>query len=148
MGFFSDQAGALLSKVTGSQDQHNLLSSVLGLINRPEVGGVQGLVDKFKAAGLGHLADGWVAQGPNPPVSPGELQKVFSPDQLSAFAQKLGINPEEATKHLAALLPGVVDHLTPNGTVPQGGIDTAAVLGALKAKLFGGSEEPAAAETV
>jgi uncharacterized protein YidB (DUF937 family) len=116
-----------------------LLSSVIGLINRPEVGGVSGLVDKFKSAGLGHLADSWVAQGPNPPVSSADLQKVFSSDQLRAFAQKLGVNPDEAAQHLAQLLPGVVDHLTPNGTVPQGGIDTNAVLAALKAKIFGGN---------
>jgi uncharacterized protein YidB (DUF937 family) len=129
MGFFSDEGGALLAKYGGAQDQHNLLSSVIGLINRPEVGGVSGLVDKFKSAGLGHLADSWVAQGPNPPVSSADLQKVFSSDQLRAFAQKLGVNPDEAAQHLAQLLPGVVDHLTPNGTV----------LAALKAKIFGGN---------
>jgi uncharacterized protein YidB (DUF937 family) len=142
MGFLSDEAGALLARFGGPQDQHNLLTSVIGLINRPEVGGVPGLVDKFKSAGLGHLADSWVAQGPNPPVSPSELQKVFSSDQIRAFAQKLGVDPDVATQHLAQLLPGIIDHLTPNGTIPsgtapQGGIDTNAVVAALKAKLFG-----------
>jgi uncharacterized protein YidB (DUF937 family) len=138
MGLLSDVAGSVLSKLGGSQDQHNLLSSVLGLINHPQVGGLQGLVEKFKTAGLGHIADGWVSQGPNPPVSSAQLQQVFSADQLRAFAQKLGIDPDQATQHLAAVLPGVVDHLTPNGTVPQGGFDASAVLTSLKAKLFGG----------
>ncbi len=143
MGFFSDEAVALLAKFGGPQDQHNLLTSVIGLINRPEVGGVSGLVEKFKSAGLGHLADSWVAQGPNPPVSPSELQKVFSSDQIRALAQKLGVDPDVATQHLAQLLPGIIDHLTPNGTIPsggtgpQGGIDTNTVVAALKAKLFG-----------
>ncbi len=138
MGIFADLTGAVLSKTSGPQDQHNLLSSVLGLINHPDVGGLQGLVGKFKAAGLGNLADSWVAQGPNSTVSPAQLQQVFSADQLRAFAQKLGIDPDQATQHLAAYLPGVVDHLTPNGAVPAGGIDATTVLASLKAKLFSG----------
>ncbi len=136
MGILAEVAGAVLSKTGAPQDQHSFLSSVLGLINHAEVGGLQGLVDKFKAAGLGNLAQGWIAQGPNPPVSPDQLHQVLSPDLLRGFAQKLGMDPDEATQHLAALLPGIVDHLTPDGSMPAGQIDAAKVLDGLKAKLF------------
>jgi hypothetical protein len=45
------------------------------------------------------------------------------------------------------MLSGVVDHLTPDGTVPQGGIDANAVLASLKAKIFGGAGTTPVAET-
>jgi uncharacterized protein YidB (DUF937 family) len=140
MGLLAEMAGGVLSKLSGSQDPNNpnnLCSTILGLINHPEVGGLQGLVEKFKSAGLGHIAEGWVSQGPNPPVTADQLKQVFSSDQLRGFAQKLGIDPDEAANHLAQLLPSVVDHLTPDGTVPQGQLDASIALAALKAKLFG-----------
>src|ERR1700760_4229239 len=104
MGFL-DQAGAILSKFGGSQDQqHSVLSSVISWINGPEVGGVPGIVDKFKQAGLGHIADKWAPPGPNPPVSADQLQKVFSNEQVRAIAAKLGVDPDEALQHLSQML--------------------------------------------
>lgn len=138
MGIFESVASAVLSKVGSSpEQQEGILSNICQWINRPEIGGLQGLVQKFNAAGLGHIADGWVSNGPNPPVSADQLQQVFSSDQLRAFAQKLGIDPDVATKHLAEILPHVVDHLTPDGKVPEGGIDTASAVAMLKEKFLG-----------
>jgi uncharacterized protein YidB (DUF937 family) len=138
MGILESVAGAIFSKTGASPDQqHGFLSSICELINHPQTGGLQGLVEKFKSAGLGHIADGWVSQGPNPPVTSDQLQKVFSSDQLRGFAQKLGIDPDVATKHLADMLPHVVDNLTPDGKLPAGGIDTSSAVALLKQKLFG-----------
>lgn len=138
MGILESVAGAILSKTGSSPDQqHGFLSSICDLINRPQTGGLQGLVEKFKSAGLGNVADGWVSQGPNPPVTTDQLQKVFSSDQLRGFAQKLGVDPDVATKHLADMLPQVVDKLTPDGKLPAGGIDTSSAVALLKQKLFG-----------
>jgi uncharacterized protein YidB (DUF937 family) len=35
---------------------------------------------------------------------------------------KAGIQPEELSAKLAEHLPGVIDKLTPNGTIPEGGL--------------------------
>jgi uncharacterized protein YidB (DUF937 family) len=138
MGILESVAGAILSKTGSSPDQqHGFLSSICDLITNPQTGGVQGLVEKFKAAGLGQVADSWVANGPNPPVTADQVQKVFSPDQLRGFAQKLGVDPDVATKHLSDMLPEVVDKLTPDGKLPAGGIDCSSALALLKQKLFG-----------
>src|SRR5690349_21294187 len=116
MGLLESVEGAIRSRTGSSPDQqHGFLSSICELITNPQTGGLQGLVEKFKAAGLGQIADGWVAKGPNPPVTPDQLQKVFPPDQLRGFAQKLGIESDMATKHLSDTLPQVVDNLTPDG---------------------------------
>jgi uncharacterized protein YidB (DUF937 family) len=138
MSLFESVASAIFTKAGVSpEQQQGVLTSVCELINNPQTGGLQGLVDKFKAAGLGHIADGWVAQGPNPPVTPEQVQQVIPPDQLRGFAQKLGINPDDASQHLADMLPHVVDQLTPNGSIPPGGVDTSSAVAILKKQLFG-----------
>ena len=39
-------------------------------------GGLGGLLSSFEQAGLGHIAQSWIGNGPNQPVSPQQLQKV------------------------------------------------------------------------
>lgn len=41
---------------------------------------------------------------------------------IQKISQKLGISDTEASKNLAALIPQVIDRLTPEGTVPEGGL--------------------------
>ena len=52
------------------------------------------------------------------------------------MAQKLGINTQTATAGLAALLPVLIDQLTPKGQVDHGA-DLGSTLSTLKAKLLG-----------
>ena len=40
-----------------------------------------GLISQFENAGLGHIAQSWVGNGPNLPVSPQQLQNVFGQNQ-------------------------------------------------------------------
>ena len=60
-----------------------------------------------------------VGIGENLPVSPDQLQKVFSSQQMQDMAAKLGMPPDALGGQLPQLLPKVVDHLTPNGTIPE-----------------------------
>jgi uncharacterized protein YidB (DUF937 family) len=138
MGLLESIEGAIRSKSGRPPEQQpGFLGSICDLITNSQTGGLQGLVEKFKTAGLGQIADGWVAKGPNPPVTSDQLHKVFSPDQLKGFAQKLGIDADMATKHLSDMLPEVVDKLTPDGKLPAGGIDCSSALAQLKQKFFG-----------
>ena len=57
---------------------------------------------------------------------------------LQDIAAKLGVSPDQASGSLASMLPQLVDHLTPNGQLPQGGGDLMAQgLELLKGKMFG-----------
>lgn len=38
------------------------------------------------------------------------------------MAEKVGISQEEASGGLASLLPEIIDKLTPNGNIPEGGL--------------------------
>jgi uncharacterized protein YidB (DUF937 family) len=45
------------------------------------------------------------------------LAQIFGQDQISAFAQKLGISQEDAVSGLQATVPDVVDKASPNGAI-------------------------------
>jgi len=81
-------------------------------------GGLAGLIDGFRSAGLGHLADSWIGSGQNLPVSPDQLRNVLGQQQTEQMARQSGIPIETLLSQLAQHLPGVVDRLTPNGTLP------------------------------
>ncbi len=57
---------------------------------------------------------------------------------LGQIAAQLGVSPQQASGGLADLLPQVIDGLTPNGQLPQGGDMLAQGLDMLKkGGLFG-----------
>jgi uncharacterized protein YidB (DUF937 family) len=96
-------------------------------------GGLAGLVTAFQQKGLGDMVSAWVSKGPNPPVSASQLHDVLGADVIGQFAAKAGLSPADAGGALAALLPSLVDHLTPEGQVPHAN----ALEGALGALLGG-----------
>ncbi|MGO4393605.1 YidB family protein [Variovorax sp. M-6] len=116
--------GALLGGAGGSAGNLGGLAGALGglLANNGEVGGLGGLVSKFEQAGMGDVIGSWVGKGDNAPISGGQLQDVLGSDAIAGIAQKLGINSATLLPMLAALLPTLIDHLTPKGQVPAEGL--------------------------
>jgi len=102
---------------TGGQ-QGNLLSSVIGLLNSPEVGGLSGLVQKFSASGLGDQVASWVSTGANLPVSGDQIHSALGSSLVQELSSKLGINVADVAGGLASLLPVVIDKLSPDGQLP------------------------------
>jgi uncharacterized protein YidB (DUF937 family) len=109
----------------------DLASSVV----RNQPGGLGGLLQQFTTAGLGKQADSWVSTGQNMPLSSDQVSSVLGSGNIAAMAQKFGINPQLASAGLAALLPIVVDHLTPHGRV-EGNTDYASALTSLKSRIM------------
>ena len=81
-------------------------------------GGLGGLIDSFKKSGLGQQADSWVSKGPNSPVTPAEVGQGVGTDILDQLAAQTGLSRDELSKRLSAVLPGLVDIMTPNGKLP------------------------------
>lgn len=103
--------------------QPDLLHAALGLLsNDAPGGGLPGLIQKFEQGGLANVIGSWVGTGSNLPISAEQLQAVLGPDTIAALAGKLGLSGTDVSQQLAQILPKVVDHLTPNGTVPAGGV--------------------------
>jgi uncharacterized protein YidB (DUF937 family) len=47
------------------------------------------------------------------------MTQVFGHEGLKQISLQAGISPEEASRGLSALLPDVVDRMTPDGAVPD-----------------------------
>ena len=86
------------------------------------VGGASGLGELLGALegnGLGDLVSSWLGQGGNRPVSPDQLTSVLGSDTIAEFARKAGIDTGMAGAALAALLPILIDKLSPGGSAPK-----------------------------
>ena len=119
MGLFDSVVGAL----SGGQSagSNPLLNIVMQLINNPQTGGLGGLVQSFEQGGLGEVVKSWVSTGQNLPISAEQIKAVLGGGQLQDIASQLGVSPEQASGGLADLLPQVIDKMTPNGQLPEGG---------------------------
>jgi uncharacterized protein YidB (DUF937 family) len=100
-------------------DPNRLISGVQEVF--ASKGGVEGLVTSLRAGGLGGVVDSWVSTGTNVPVEPQQLGAALGPDTVNQLSAKTGLSIEMLLPLLAAFLPMIIDHLTPNGQVPQGG---------------------------
>ena len=82
------------------------------------LGGLGGLLEQLQKAGLGAQASSWIGTGSNMPIDREDITQVFGRERVGQIAERAGISEEEASGGLAALLPEVVDHLTPQGQMP------------------------------
>ena len=120
MGLFDSVVGA----VSGHMQQNGGLSDVLGslLANNSEVGGLNGLVEKFNQHGMGDIVSSWIGQGNNLPISADQITSALGDGTLGNIASQMGIDPAQLSGQLAQMLPGLIDKLTPNGALPEGGL--------------------------
>lgn len=131
MGLFDSLAKQVLGGMTGGQGQDNVTGALGGLLN--QVGGLDGLMDKAKSAGLGDTVASWVGTGENKPISTGQTEQLLGADAVQGMAKQLGFDAQKLMPLLAQFLPMIVDKLTPNGRVEQGaksadGLDLTGVL--------------------
>jgi uncharacterized protein YidB (DUF937 family) len=109
-------------KETGAPAGANPLTQALGaLLQDSQSGGLPGMLSKLAQGGLGSAVDSWVSTGPNQPVTGQALQQALGSDLVKGLAAKSGLPLEQMLPQLAALLPGVVDKLTPDGKLPDMG---------------------------
>ena len=60
----------------------------------------------------------WVGPGQNQPIQPGQLGGALGQDVLNQLSQRTGMSQQELLNQLAAALPQLINHLTPNGRMP------------------------------
>ena len=82
------------------------------------LGGLGGLLDKFKNAGHGQVVDSWVGKGPNQPVTPTQVQQSLGSTTISDLARQAGMSEDDLMAQLAQVMPDLVDKLTPQGRMP------------------------------
>jgi uncharacterized protein YidB (DUF937 family) len=114
----------LLASLTGGADgvpadPTKAVAGVQQLID--ESGGVDGLLQKLQAGGLGEQAQSWVGTGENQAVDPQQLGNALGPDTVNRLSSSTGINVQSLLPLLAAFLPMIINALTPNGKAPAPG---------------------------
>jgi len=135
MGLFGELVGGLEAEA----GQHAALyEEIAGLVTQS--GGVNGLIQQFEQQGLGQLAASWMGGGAGTPISADQIIQVIGQDKITAVATRVGLSEPQVADGIAKILPVVIAHLSPNGTVPPTGSGQleAEAMGLLKAKLFGG----------
>ena len=124
MGLLDMVSGALGGQGGGGQDA--LLKLVMGMLSDNGQGGagggLGGLLQQLQQAGLGDQVNSWVGTGQNLPVSAEQLQGAFGADRMSQMAEQMGLSTGDLGAQLSQMLPQVVDKLTPNGQLPEGGL--------------------------
>lgn len=116
MGILDDLKGVAGSLLGGAGAQSPVAQSVLDLLGQK--GGLAGLVQSFQQGGLGDVASSWVGTGRNLPVSAQQIQQVLGP-QVARLAAQHGMAPDAVAGVLSQVLPGLVDHVTPDGKMPS-----------------------------
>ena len=127
MGIFDSVIGDVLGAGGSGSPMAGVLSSMLGGGNQQagappgqgQMGGIAGIVSMFEQAGLGHIAQSWVGNGPNQSVSPDQLQNVLGQGQVQSMANQAGMQPQDFLSQLSQHLPNAVHAMTPDGEVPD-----------------------------
>ena len=122
MGFFDDLVGKVSGAVKGPEGQGGLVEGVMGLLTNKETGGLEGLMQSFNQQGLGDIISSWVGTGNNAAITPDQVQEVLGSDVIRQLAEKSGVSIDAAKAQLAELLPSLIDKVTPEGKIPEGGL--------------------------
>jgi uncharacterized protein YidB (DUF937 family) len=120
MGLLDDILKSALGGQQASGNQAGaLVQGVLDLLDDPQEGGLGGLSRGFQQQGLGDVLSSWIGTGANRSISPDQVTNALGSQRVDQLARRAGISSSQAPSILAALLPALVDKLTPDGQVPQ-----------------------------
>jgi uncharacterized protein YidB (DUF937 family) len=86
--------------------------------NSSVLDGLGGLIGRLTAGGAGQHVNTWVGPGQNQPIEPGQLGGALGQNTLNELSQRTGLSQQELLQQLAAVLPQVINKLTPNGRMP------------------------------
>lgn len=119
-----------------------LLAALLGLMTNQQTGGFRGFLELFDRAGLGELANSWVARGANTPLSNHQTADALGADRIASLASSVGTPTATTTSALSYMIPAIVDKLTPDGVMTKND-DVLAMIGGYLSSSVGGITENA-----
>jgi uncharacterized protein YidB (DUF937 family) len=132
MGLLDSLAGQVLGtqgQGGGNQSMTILLGLAGAFLSKPD--SLQRLVSAFEGNGLGGIVGSWIGTGENHPVSSDQVHAVLG-DKLQDLAQQSGASTQDLSSQLAHWLPQIVDKLTPDGKLPEGGVSLGDLVGVFK----------------
>ncbi len=122
MGLFNDVVSLIGKKLGGDSQQNSLIEQAMAMINNPETGGLSGLIEKFQKNGLGEVVSSWIGTGANQPISANQISNALGTENITQMASNAGVSENQMSDGLASIIPQIIDKLTPDGKVPEGGM--------------------------
>ncbi|NNF17398.1 MAG: DUF937 domain-containing protein, partial [Gammaproteobacteria bacterium] len=92
------------------------LSNLLGSGSSINLGDVVGQLQN-QGGSLATMAKSWLGDGENMPMSPSQVSEVLGSEQVQDFAQKLGVDQNEAAAGLSDMLPKLIDKTSSGGNL-------------------------------
>jgi len=113
-----DKLGEFMNNMSKSADPSNAQATGGSLFEQALKGGGLGdLLSRFRAAGASSAVDSWVSKGSNEPIQPRNVEAALDEHTLEAIARQTGLSRQDIVERLAVAMPGVVDEMTPDGTL-------------------------------
>ena len=134
MGLLDSIVSSMSARDPQMADQASLLPALIDQVNRYP-GGLPGLIEKFQQGGLGGAVASWIGTGQNDPVTPGQLNSVLGDGIVSQLAERSGLESGAVLSSLSAMLPSLVDQLTPNGQADVANAGNSGLLSTLSGML-------------
>ncbi|OQX73568.1 MAG: hypothetical protein B6D59_05290 [Campylobacteraceae bacterium 4484_4] len=105
-----------LGDQAGEMDDNSLMDALSGLLSNEEGGlDLSNIMSALTNGDLGSIVSSWIGSGENAPIEGSQLSELLGSDQISAFAEKLGIDTDTALSGLTDALPNMIDRATPEG---------------------------------
>ena len=123
-GLGGNLGGALGGALSGGGGLGDILKGPLGGILGGAAagsvisGGLGDLLKQLQQNGHGETANSWVSPGPNKEIAPDDLAKALGADQINGLMSQTGLSRDDLLSGLSQQLPGVINHLTPDGRLP------------------------------
>jgi uncharacterized protein YidB (DUF937 family) len=117
MSLFDSLLNTAFGAAAGNANSPALIAAVVSYVTS-QPGGIAGFITKLQQGGLGEAVASWVGSGPNQAVSGEQIGQALGADALQQLAQHTGGNVDAVAGQLAQLLPHLINHATPDGTVP------------------------------
>jgi uncharacterized protein YidB (DUF937 family) len=127
MGLLDSVIGMVAGGGQGGGGNAALLNAVVGMLAGGGSGGGQGgglasILANAQKGGMGDVVSSWIGSGQNMPIGADQLNNVLGSDMVANIARQLGMSNGDAASQISQMLPDVVDRLTPQGQMPQGGL--------------------------
>ncbi len=140
MSIFEEAFNKTSTVFSDSEQTSGAFKLVMELLNKPEIGGISGLIKSFEENGMGGIISSWIGTGENLLISSGQIHQVLGGETMQNIANHTGLPLQNIASDLSNLLPLVIDKLTPNGEVSDSQNLLVQGLGLLKGKLSVGTD--------
>jgi uncharacterized protein YidB (DUF937 family) len=101
----------------GGGKEAKLMQGLVGMVQGG--GGLQGLLGKFQAAGMGDQVQSWLGNSSPQPIDGQQVRQALGNEEVDKLANDAGLPPDEAATDLGKMIPQTVGQLTPNGQIPD-----------------------------